>query len=111
MLSRSMTARMAPPHDAIGLAAHTRTEPGRIAYVFYDRLHMVTVQSGASDIATLSLVMAHEIGHLLLPIGSHSDAGVMRGQWNLETLRHFDIRRLRFTSLQGQQIRRMVRSH
>ena len=34
MLSRSMTARMAPPHDVIGLAAHTRTEPGRIGTCF-----------------------------------------------------------------------------
>lgn len=108
VLGPGMTTRLAPPHDAIGLAARTRTEQGRIAYVFYDRLRTITHECGASDAAALSLVMAHEIGHLLLPYGSHSDAGIMRGHWDLEGFRHLDIRRLRFTPLQGQQIRRML---
>jgi hypothetical protein len=31
----------------------------------------------------LGLVVAHELGHALLPAGSHSDAGVMKGRANL----------------------------
>jgi hypothetical protein len=110
VLDPSMTTRMAPPPDAIGLAAHTQSERGRIAYVFYDRLRVVTLQRDASEVTALSLVMAHEIGHLLLPYGSHSDAGVMRGHWDLGGFRHLDIRRLRFTPLEGQQIRHMLTS-
>ena len=108
LLDPGMTTRIAPSPDAIGLAAKTPSEQGRIVYVFYDRLRMVTLQREANDTAALTLVMAHEIGHLLLPYGSHSDAGVMRGHWDLEGFRHLDIRRLRFTPLQGQQIRRML---
>ena len=108
VLSPSMTTRMAPPEDAIGMAANTaHTGQGRIAYVFYERLQTVTLQCDGSDVAALTFVMAHEIGHLLLPDGSHSDTGVMHGRWNRETLRRLDVRRLRFTPLQGRQIRRL----
>jgi hypothetical protein len=48
VLSPSMTTRMAPPLNAMGLAATSETKPGRIAYVFYDRLRMVTIQCAAS---------------------------------------------------------------
>ena len=29
----------------------------------------------------LGIVMAHEIGHLLLGFGAHSSAGIMSGRW------------------------------
>ncbi|MEP7308125.1 MAG: hypothetical protein ABJA98_21695 [Acidobacteriota bacterium] len=109
VLNPTMTTRMAPPRNAIGLAASTESAQGRIAYVFYDRLRMVTFERDGSDIGALSLVMAHEIGHLLLPYGSHADAGVMLGHWSVEGFRRLDIRGLRFTPLQGQQMRRMLR--
>ena len=110
VLNPTMTTRMAPPPDAVGLAAQTPSESGRIAYVFYDRLQTATLNRERSDIAALGLVMAHEIGHLLLPYGSHSEGGVMRGHWDLDKFRRLDIRRLRFTALQGQQIRLMLGS-
>jgi hypothetical protein len=108
VLDPGMTLRMAPPANAMGMAAETENNRGRIAYVFYDRLRMMTLQREASDVAALSLVMAHEIGHLLLPYSSHSDEGVMRGHWDLEGFRHLDIRRLTFTRRQGQLIRHML---
>jgi hypothetical protein len=49
--------------------------------------------------------MAHEIGHLLLPSGSHSSRGLMRGDWNLEDLRQVDRRRLKFSAREGELIR------
>jgi hypothetical protein len=110
VLNPLMTTRMAPPENAVGLAASTQTAQGRIAYVFYDRLRMVTLERAASDVSALSFVMAHEIGHLLLPYGSHADAGVMLGQWNVEQFSHTNLRGLRFTPLQGQQMRHMLRS-
>jgi len=111
VLNPTMTTRMAPPQNAIGMAASTtQSVQGRIAYVFYDRLRMVTFDHDGSDVNALSFVMAHEIGHLLLPYGSHSDAGVMLGRWNVERFSHLDIRGLRFTPLQGQQMRHVLRS-
>jgi hypothetical protein len=103
-----MTTRMAPPEDAIGMAATTPTDNGRIAYVFYDRLQIDPLQSDDSNVAALAFVMAHEIGHLLLPYGSHSETGVMRGRWDRKTFRRLEVQRLRFTPLQGRQIRHLL---
>ncbi len=111
VLNPSMTARLAPPPNAVGMAASTPSGEGRIAYVFYDRLKTVLPLDNGSNMAALGFVMAHEIGHLLLPYGSHSETGVMRGRWDLEGFRRFDLRRLRFTPLQGQQIRRRLGDH
>ena len=108
VLSSSMTTRMAPPEDAIGMAATTPTDSGRIAYVFYDRLQIDPLQSDDSNVAALAFVMAHEIGHLLLPYGSHSQTGVMRGRWDRKTFRRLEVQRLRFTPLQGRQIRHLL---
>lgn len=108
VLSSSMTTRMAPPEDAMGMAARTPTNNGRIAYVFYDRLQIDPLQSDASNVAALAFVMAHEIGHLLLPYGSHSDTGIMRGRWDRKTFRRLEVQRLRFTPLQGRQIRHLL---
>ena len=108
VLSSSMTTRMAPPEDAIGMAATTPTDNGRIAYVFYDRLQIDPLQSDDSNVAALAFVMAHEIGHLLLPYGSHSETGVMRGRWDRKTFRRLEVQRLRFTPLQGRQIRHLL---
>ena len=107
VLDPGMTRRMARLRTPSAWRPR-RNDRGRIAYVFYDRLRMVTLQREASDVAALSLVMAHEIGHLLLPYSSHSDEGVMRGHWDLEGFRHLDLRRLTFTRRQGQQIRRLL---
>lgn len=55
--------------------------------------------------------MAHEIGHLLLPYGSHSDTGIMKGHWDVEELRRLEPDTLRFTPWQAQMIRgRMSRA-
>ena len=44
----------------------------------------------------------------LLPCGSHSDTGVMRGHWGAEELRRVETRRFGFTPMQAEQIRRSV---
>jgi len=108
ILNESMTTRMAPPAEVVGMATTSPTVHGHIAYVFYDRLQSDPLQSDASKVAALAFVMAHEIGHLLLPYGSHSDAGIMRGRWNRNAFSHLDVPRLQFTPLQGRQIRHLL---
>lgn len=55
------------------------------AFIFYDR--MLSVRTQARPLPSiLGRVMAHEITHLLLPPESHSDFGLMRGQWSGEDL-------------------------
>jgi hypothetical protein len=50
------------------------------AFVFYDRI--VELQTHTRWLPTmLGRVIAHEIGHLLLPQQDHSELGLMRGLW------------------------------
>jgi hypothetical protein len=49
--------------------------------------------------------MAHEVGHLLLPIQSHSSRGLMRAHWDRNDLELAQEGRLRFTGEQADLIR------
>ena len=53
----------------------------------------------------MAFVVAHEVGHLLLPIGSHSPDGLMRGRWDVNDLRRTDPRAISFTPRQAELIR------
>jgi hypothetical protein len=94
--------------DAAGSAPGTRTERGRIAYVFYDRVRTIAQKAHQVDGSPLGVVIAHEIGHLLLPYGSHSETGLMRGLWSAQEIRRIDVRTLAFTPSQAREIRLRV---
>jgi hypothetical protein len=60
--------------DALGLA-----HPGvRRAYVFYDRIAALSVGTPRTILSLLGDVIAHELGHLMLPPPGHSADGIMR---------------------------------
>jgi hypothetical protein len=48
------------------------------AYVYCDRIDMMTKHLTVDANLILGRVMAHEVGHLLLPPNSHSSIGIMR---------------------------------
>ena len=66
----------------VGVAPGTREARGRFAWVFYDRVRIYSAELGLSVPQMLGHVIAHELGHLLLPHGAHSVAGVMRAGWD-----------------------------
>lgn len=71
--------------QALGLAAWEGDDAA--AFIFYDRvLARRTQKTGLA--AMLGRVMAHEIAHLLLGPQSHTEIGLMRGQWTDEDLRY-----------------------
>lgn len=81
-------------------------EPGAsVATVLYDRVARFARRYRVKRDVLLGYVMAHEIGHLLLPPNSHSWQGVMRPVINLEEAA---AKRLRFTREQGEQIVRRI---
>jgi hypothetical protein len=68
--------------EAFGVAyVVEETNRGWLATVFADRIRGASPRFGMEAGTLLGLVTAHEIGHLLLGVGYHGDAGVMRSDW------------------------------
>ena len=55
--------------------------PGRVAWLYYSRIHDLA-QLLHLDVSLLGHVMAHEMGHLLLPYGAHAATGLMKAGWD-----------------------------
>ena len=87
----------------LGLTTSTTSERGRHGYVFADRVAVTARGSGLSISDLLGPVIAHEMGHMLLPHG-HSDQGLMRAAWNANDFRLAARGWLRFTTEQGELI-------
>jgi len=69
-----------------GFAAVTNG-PYRRAYVFYDRVKTFSdtlepIPNSKSVGVVLGHVIAHELGHLLIPGNAHTPVGIMRGEWD-----------------------------
>ena len=54
-----------------------------VAYAFYNRIVHATERQPADLTLVLGRVIAHEIGHLLLPPNSHARFGIMRADLDL----------------------------
>jgi hypothetical protein len=92
------TADMLVPRDAVGFAA-----PGSVeATVLFDRIIAVSKERRIAKGVLLGYVMAHEIGHLLLPAHSHSVSGLMRANLDVRVAAE---KRLRFTGDEAQIMR------
>jgi hypothetical protein len=84
LVTREMTDRTHTPEPVLGFAAGTS-----FATVFYNHLEDfwqdLSPTRDASDIACLlGHVIAHEIGHLLLPRTAHSRSGIMQAGLNVQ---------------------------
>jgi hypothetical protein len=74
--------------DAMGYAVRdSNDEAGRggMAFVLFDRVEDRASSHHVSISRVLGQVIAHELGHLLLPSNSHSERGIMRAVWNLRS--------------------------
>ncbi len=109
LLSREKWEKLAFPDDSFGFALPA-VESGFPYYVNIaaHRLGALADSSLADPAAILGCILAHEIGHLLLGVGSHSPKGIMTANWNGDTLLLADQGRLRFTPKQGRRLRRHV---
>jgi hypothetical protein len=73
------------------------------AYIYYDRVMKLNPVPPRDVITTLGDVIAHELGHLLLPPG-HSNVGIMRPAINM-TSRRLET----FTEVEATHIRERLR--
>jgi hypothetical protein len=107
VLNATMAGRTAVPDEVVGYAAVTRGGGiGRVAYVIYDRVQDIARHAAVVNSAIMAMVMAHEIGHLLLPNGAHSEDGLMRAKWNRADFRRLAFLNLQFSGAQVSTIRR-----
>jgi hypothetical protein len=90
------------PLLVLGFAPATR---GRLVYVLYDHVEAFAVANHLEIGHALGHVMAHEVGHVLLPSHAHSRTGLMSGNLNFQSLRRKRQGALLFTSRQAAQIR------
>jgi hypothetical protein len=88
------------PDNVLGQAAKGA---GR-AHIFTIRVRDLAIARAQDFDLVLGRVMAHEVGHLLLPSRSHSAAGIMRESLDLGT-RRFET----FTPAQGSELQRALR--
>jgi hypothetical protein len=89
----------------VGVAPGTPEVRGKFAWVFYDRIRAYSAELGLEASQMLGLVIAHELGHLLLPHEAHSFAGVMRPAWDRAQVNGAMRGQLAFTPDQADLIR------
>jgi hypothetical protein len=70
------------PDNVLGQAAHGSTR----AHIFALRVRDVALRNHQMFYAALGRVMAHEVGHLLLPANCHSSTGIMRESLDARSL-------------------------
>ena len=94
----------------VGIAPGTREARGILALAFYDRIQLYSAELGLDASQMLGHVMAHELGHLLLPYESHSASGVMRGAWDRAQANQATAGLLTFTADQAALIRERLQA-
>jgi hypothetical protein len=88
--------------DAIGQAIPV----ARRAYVFYERVTAKVALPHRDVVTLLGYAMAHELGHLWLPPNSHSTAGVMRPNFDIDSRGTHGFRP--FTEAEARAIRKRL---
>lgn len=108
MVSNSLAEMKDLNDDVMGVAHPGERTCGRIAFVFYNRIEAFARLHKQELPVVLAPVIAHELGHLLLPQQSHSPTGIMRA--NLRPSDLFDAARgiPRFTDAQGERMRARI---
>jgi len=85
------------PDNVLGQAAFGSTR----AYIFTQRVRNLALKNSRVFDTLLGEVVAHEVGHLLLPPNSHSKKGIMREHLDVGLKRNAEA----FTSAQGEALR------
>jgi hypothetical protein len=96
-----------PDADALplGLAPPATTPCGADIVIFKEHVDEFAHVHGRPIPLILGLVLAHEIGHVLLPKPAHTSVGIMQAPWDQQTMTQAGDPGLQFTAQQGALIR------
>jgi hypothetical protein len=96
----------AVPASVLGLTPLDHEGRGYRGYVFWRRVERASQKFAASLNNVLAIAIAHELGHTLLPNGSHATRGLMEAHWNSAHFRSASAGLLHFSSETAALIRR-----
>jgi hypothetical protein len=111
VLTPRMADRGGVKADVMGYAAVATNDMGRIAYLIYERVRTSAAAASMREGHLLGFVMAHEIGHLLLPGLGHRETGLMKHQWNVRDVRQMNEGQMEFLPSQAARVRRTIDDH
>jgi len=106
ILTPAMAKRGHVADDVLGfVAVPPEGGMGRIGYVVYERVREVAAGGSASTSDILGVIIAHDIGRLILGAGSGTHAGLMNRQWDRRDLEQVNPLTLEFTPPEIDRIR------
>lgn len=109
ILSRSMAERLRQAEDSFGFALYPEDgSVATVANVFSYDAEQLANRRGMRHGVILGHLAAHELGHLIMGVGSHSSVGIMHVPWHLRELDSIAEGSLLFTSREGNRMRRQV---
>lgn len=104
LLSLEMEDRISR-NDGVGsMVLAQASQEGRRVHVFWSRVDAHVSRTSLPD--ALGVIIAHELGHVLLPTRGHASAGIMQGTYMM----HSSYLQ-RFTSDQAAAIRAFITAH
>ncbi len=104
-------AQAVVPSSAAVMGVALRRGRVKTADIFLLRVSDVARKHKLPLSTLLGHVMAHEIGHLLLPADSHSSKGLMRATWDGPQIQNARIGKLGFTAIETNLMTRRLADH
>jgi hypothetical protein len=101
---------LAASEDIFGQSFLDASGQGCYAVIYHANFQSLGSESPLSDAQVLGHVIAHEVGHLLLGINSHSALGLMRAHWDPRALEQAAKGNLLFTPAQAATMRERLAS-
>jgi hypothetical protein len=92
----------------LGVAPGHKERRDLVAWAFYERILDTATLLGLGPGLLLGHVIAHEMGHLLLPYDTHSQTGLMRAGWDKSQAANAVMSTLTFNPGEFALIRRTV---
>ena len=112
MVSAALEATVSRTGYDMGFALSNEGKGVRRAYILFSRIQTFAAKSNSQAARSVfAAVIAHEIGHLLLPHDAHSDVGIMRARFRTKDFDPPNAAGFLFSSNQGAFIRNTVAVH
>lgn len=84
---------------------------GGTTFVYYERVLKLSHRYGQPVDVILALAIAHELGHVLLPVPAHASSGLMKAEWDGDDIRRLTLAGATFSREQAAAIAATVEGY